>query len=139
MKLYIFLIILCIGYYYYHKYYPQPFIYHIYISIFIFIILLIKYLMTNQRSFVYKMANNINNANNIQLHELIPDYHNKQNDIKYKLADKQLLRCNNCKRTIDINYINYYKLSYIIPLQYGGPNDYNNLSLICPNCYQNII
>ena len=85
------------------------------------------------------MLNNVQNTNNIRLHELVPDFRNKPDEIKYKLAEKQEFRCEGCKNNIDINYINYYKLSYKIPLNQGGSNDVTNLCLICPNCYKRII
>mgnify|MGYP003331371508 CR=1 FL=1 len=37
------------------------------------------YLMNYQKSFVYKVARNIKNSNNIQAHELLPDYTYKNN------------------------------------------------------------
>ena len=88
---------------------------------------------------MYKMLNNVQNTNNIRLHELVPDFRNKPDSIKYKLAEKQEFRCEGCKNNIDINYINSYKLSYKIPLNHGGSNDVTNLCLICPTCYNRII
>tara|TARA_B110001469_G_scaffold119328_1_gene126819 strand:+ start:1810 stop:2076 length:267 start_codon:yes stop_codon:yes gene_type:complete len=83
------------------------------------------------------MANNVNNANNIKLHELIPDYttNDTNQNIKYLIADKQLLRCKGCLNPIDLNYINEYKLSYKVPLNAGGINDVTNLCILCPTCY----
>ena len=112
---------------------------HIYIGLFVSAILFIKYCLNYQKPFVHKMVNNIQNTNNIKLHELLPEFHTKQNNIKYVLADKQELRCESCKNIIDINYIDHYKLSYRLPLQMGGVNDVTNLSLICPSCYRRFI
>jgi len=136
MKVIIFLILVSIGYYYYHKKYPQPTIHHCYVGGFVGIIVILKYLMSQQKPFMFKMANNIKNANNIHLHELVPEFNNKKNDIKYVLADKQLLRCMSCKNIIDVRYIDEYKLTYQTPLARGGLNDFSNLALICPTCYQ---
>jgi hypothetical protein len=96
--------------------------------------------MNHQRQFMYKMASNVRNANHIQLHELVPDYTNSdnKNNIKYTLADKQLLRCKGCMNPIDLQYINHYKLSYTVPLNSGGIHDPSNLSLFCPTCYKHM-
>ena len=139
MKVYIILALIVFIYYQYHIRYPLQFYQHVYLSIFIGGVLLIKYCMNYQKPLMYKMMNNVQNTNNIRLHELVPDFHNKPNSIKYKLAEKQEFRCESCKNNIDINYIDYYKLSYKIPLQYGGTNDVTNLCIICPNCYKRLI
>jgi len=139
MKTYIFLTVLITLYYQYHIRYPLQFYQHVYLTIFVSIILLFKYCLNNQKPLVYKMMNNIHNTNNIRLHELVPDFNNNRNDIKYKLADRQDLRCESCKNNIDINYINHYKLSYKIPIHMGGMNDVTNLCLICPTCYKRLI
>ena len=57
-------------------------------------------------------------------------------NIKYQIANKQGLRCPNCKNPIMLEDINAYKMSYILPLDQGGINDPTNLKLICPTCYQ---
>ena len=113
---------------------------HMYFGGFVFFYLLMLYLTNYQQPFLYKVANNIHNSNNIQLHELVPDYTRKEksNEIKYQLADKQLLRCKHCTNPIDFNYLSEYKLSYIIPIQNGGINHMSNLCLLCPNCYHKL-
>ena len=58
------------------------------------------------------------------------------NNVKYQLANRQGLRCPNCKNPIMLEDINSYKMSYILPLDHGGTNDPTNLKLICPTCYQ---
>lgn len=111
--------------------------YHYYFGGFIVLVLFINYLMNYQRGFVYKMASNIKNTNNIQMHELLPDY-TKQNKsdaiVKNYLLNKQFYKCQFCNRDIDINYINEYNLSYITPIEYGGQVHIDNLCLICPTC-----
>ena len=139
MKVYIILIILIVAYYQYHIRWPMQFYQHVYFFLFVGGVLMIKYCMNYQRPLMYKMLNNVQNTNNIRLHELVPDFRNKPDSIKYKLAEKQEFRCEGCKNNIDINYINSYKLSYKIPLNHGGSNDVTNLCLICPNCYNRII
>ena len=139
MKVYIILAIIIFMYYNYHIRWPLEFYQHVYFISFVSFVILIKYCLNNQQPLVYKMMNNIQNTNNIRLHELIPDFHTKPNNIKYKLAEKQDLRCESCKNTIDTNYIDHYKLSYKVPLQYGGNNDVTNLCIICPTCFKRII
>ena len=137
MKLLICLFFLCFIYYKINQLYQFTTNYNIYFGIFILFCLIVSYLMNYQRQFMYKMAYNVNNANKIQLHELIPDYtkSNDTNNIKYTLSDKQLMRCKGCLNPIDLQYINHYKLSYTIPLQSGGHNNMSNLCLLCPTCH----
>ena len=124
-------------YYKANQYYPFSLMTHIYFGGFICGSLLLMYLMNYQQPFMFKMANNVKNTNNVQLHELVPAYVNsgKNNDIKYTLADKQLLRCKGCLNPIDLRYINEYKLSYITPLNMGGHNGISNICLLCPTCH----
>mgnify|MGYP003682294417 CR=1 FL=1 len=140
MKFFICLFFMCFLYYKLYQRLPLPIRYNVYFGCFITICLLIYYLMNHQRQFMYKMASNVRNANHIQLHELVPDYTNSdnKNNIKYTLADKQLLRCKGCMNPIDLQYINHYKLSYTVPLNAGGNHDPSNLSLFCPTCYKHM-
>ena len=135
----IFLGILAFIYYKINQYYPFTFTTNLYFGGFIFVCLLLMYLMNYHSPFMFKMANNVQNANNIKLHELIPDYttdkSSKNTNMKINLADKQLLRCPGCLNPIDIQYIDYYKLVYKTPIHLGGVNDVTNLNLVCPSCY----
>ena len=95
--------------------------------------------MNYQTPFVYKMAKNVKDIQNQPLHAAIPDFHTStinSHNVKYQLANKQGLRCPNCKNPIMLEDINSYKMSYILPLDQGGTNDPNNLKLICPTCFQ---
>ena len=139
MKAYIILLLIIVAYYQYHIRWPLQFYQHVYFFIFVGGVVMIKYCMNYQQPLMYKMLNNIQNTNNIRLHELVPDFRSKPNSIKYKLAEKQEFRCEGCKNNIDINYIDHYKLSYKIPINKGGSNDVTNLCLICPTCYNRII
>lgn len=140
MKFFFCLIFILFVYYKLYTIFPITNKYNIYFGVFIGVSCLLYYLMSYQRQFMYKMASNVRNANNIQLHELIPDYtnSNKKNNIKYIIADKQLLRCKNCMNPINLQYINHYKLSYTVPLNAGGLHDASNLSLMCPTCYKHM-
>ena len=65
----------------YQSRYPQPIINHIYISSFIMISLLLIYLMNYQKKFMYKVASNVNNANNAPIYTFVPDFKiNKDNN-----------------------------------------------------------
>ena len=94
--------------------------------------------MNYQKPFVYKMAKNIKDIKTKQLHTIVPEYNinnTTSSNIKFKIADKQGLRCPNCRNPIILEEIQKYKLSYIVPLQYGGNNEPSNLKLLCPNCF----
>jgi hypothetical protein len=133
----IFLGIVIFIYYKVNSYMPINTKYHYYLGGFVFIVLFFMYLMNYQKSFVYKVARNIKNSNNIQAHELLPDYTYKNNSdtiLKSYLLDKQSFKCYFCNRDIDINYLNYYNYNYISPLEYGGSHTIDNLCLSCPSC-----
>jgi len=94
--------------------------------------------MNYQKPFVYKMANNIKDVNSKSLHSVIPDFninYSIPSSIKLKLADKQGLKCSNCRNSMLVDEIDNYKISYVTPLQYGGKNDPSNLKLLCPTCF----
>jgi hypothetical protein len=96
------------------------------------------YFMNYQKPFVYKMAKNIKDIQTQPLHTIVPEYNinnTSSANIKFKIADKQGLRCPNCRNPIILEEIQKYKLSYIVPLQYGGNNEPSNLKLLCPNCF----
>ena len=97
-------------YYKANQYYPFSLMTHIYFGGFICGSLLLMYLMNYQQPFMFKMANNVKNTNNVQL-------------------------CKGCLNPIDLRYINEYKLSYITPLNMGGHNGISNICLLCPTCH----
>ena len=132
------IIIVFIGYFYNQRY-PQPLKYKIYFGIGCTIFLTFLYFMNYQQPFVYKMAKNVRDIQNQPLHSAIPDFHAptiNSHNVKYQLANRQGLRCSNCKNPIMLEDINSYKMNYILPLDQGGSNDPNNLKLICPTCFQ---
>ena len=132
------LIIVLIGGYMYNKNYQVDKKTKMYfgggcILFFIFI-----YFMSYQKPFVYKMAKNIKDIQTQPLHTIVPEYNinsTSSANVKFKIADKQSLRCPNCRNHIVLEDIDKYKLSYTVPLQYGGSNDPSNLKLLCPECY----
>jgi len=132
------IIIIFIGYFYNQRY-PQTTIYKVYFGIGCAIFLTFIYFMNYQQGFVYKMAKNVKDIQTQPLHMSIPDFQSptiNSNNVKYQIANKQGLRCTNCKNPIMLEDVNSYKMSYIIPIDQGGSNDQNNLKLICPTCYQ---
>ena len=122
------IIIVIIGYFYNNRY-PQPTKYKVYFGIGCTIFL----------TFLYKMAKNVRDIQSQPLHASVPDFQNptiNSHNVKYQLANKQGLRCTNCRNPIMLEDINSYKMSYVIPIDQGGSNDPTNLKLICPTCYQ---
>lgn len=115
---------------------------HIYFGGFVAFFLLIMYLMNYQTQFVYKMANNIKDPNNIYSHELLPEYSNNVSSnnsiIQNYLLEKQNDKCFYCNRNVDLTYLNLYNISYITLPEHGGENSYENLCLVCPNCYKQL-
>jgi|TARA_B110000495_G_scaffold201961_1_gene220698 hypothetical protein len=131
------IIVVFVGYFYENRY-PQPTKYKVYFGIGCTIFLTFLYFMNYQQPFVYKMAKNVRDIQSQPLHTSVPDFQNTINsdNVKYQLANRQGLRCPNCKNPIMLEDINSYKMSYLIPLDQGGSNDPTNLKLICPTCYQ---
>jgi len=131
------IIIVFVGYFYNNKY-PQSNKNLIYFGIGCTIFLTFLYFMNYQQGFVYKMAKNVKDIQNQPLHTSIPDFNPTINshNVKYQIANKQGLRCPNCRNPIMLEDIKSYKMSYIVPIDQGGTNDTNNLKLICPTCYQ---
>ena len=144
MNSFIFFTFLCVIFYYIHKWYPQYLEkkYYYYFGGFILIYLFIMYMFTYENEFMYKLFKNIHDTNRQPLHafnakdsnsELYNNL-NPNTNIKIVLAQKQNQRCIQCKNYILNKDIDYYKLKYIVPLQNGGQNDINNLSIVCPSC-----
>jgi len=109
---------------------------HIYFSIFVTGYLIIYYVLNYQKDFAHKVLNNMNDASNKPLYDFNGQYYkNNQTDIlKVNLANKQGWRCANCQNTILQKDLNFYKMNYLKPLQYGGENNINNLGLSCTTC-----
>ena len=85
MKGFVFFTLIGVVYYFFNSRYKQPIINHIYVYGFIFIGYLLIYLMNNQKEFMYKIANNLNNTNKFPVHSLIPDFKidKENNNISY--------------------------------------------------------
>lgn len=135
----ILLIIVLICAYYYNKKYPQPDKYKMYFGLGVLAYIIFVYFMNYQTKFVYKVAKNIDEIQRQPLHTIIPEYKIKTidgNNIKYKIADKQNLKCLSCKNNIILEELDDYKLSYISPLEFGGSNTPENLKLLCPTCFE---
>lgn len=130
----ILLLLLILGVYYiiYSKEWVELSIkHHIQMGIVSFVYLLIYYLLTRQKEFVYKMAKNINNTESSLFDNTI-SYKNDQ--LKYSLSEKQSQRCYKCKNPIYLKEIDSYSVNYKVPLHYGGSNTIYNLGLFCPQC-----
>ena len=133
------LIIIVIVGYFYNQRYPQSLKYKVYFGIGCTLFLTFIYFMNYQQPFVYKMAKNVRDIQTQPLHASIPDFQSptiNSNNVKYQLANKQGLRCPNCRNPIMLEDVNSYKMSYIVPIDQGGSNDPSNLKLMCPTCFQ---
>lgn len=104
---------------------------HIQMGVISFMYVLLYYLLTRQKEFVYKMAKNINNTENSFYNNNI-SYENDQ--LKYSLSEKQNNRCHKCKNPVYMKEIDHYSINYKVPLHYGGDNNIYNLGLFCPQC-----
>jgi hypothetical protein len=104
---------------------------HIQMAISCGIYLLIYYLLSRQRDFVYKMAKNISNTDSSQFNNQV-SFQNDQ--LKYSLSEKQGHRCHKCRNPILIKNIDNYAINYKVPLHYGGSNTIHNLGIYCPEC-----
>ena len=130
----ILLLLLILGVYYviYSKeWFELSIKHHIQMGIISFVYLLIYYLLTRQKEFVYKMAKNINNTESHTFDNTV-SFQNDQ--FKYSLSEKQGHRCQKCKNPIYIKEIDSYSVNYKVPLHHGGSNTIYNLGLFCPQC-----
>jgi uncharacterized paraquat-inducible protein A len=104
---------------------------HIQMGITCVIYLVIYYLLTQQKEFVYKLAKNVSKTENSMYDNTISF---KNDQLKYSLSEKQENRCHQCKNPIYIKDIDTYAINYKVPLHYGGENTIYNLGLFCPQC-----
>ena len=104
---------------------------HIQMLIMTIIYLIIYYLLTQQKEFVYKIAKNINKTENNYYDNTISF---KNDQLKYSLSEKQQHRCYRCKNPVFMKDIDSYSINYKLPLHHGGENTIYNLGLFCPQC-----
>ena len=135
------LFIICLIYYIIYRYHPEKIQnYHKYFFIFIGIYLLLIYLFSHEKQFMYNLFKNINDTTNQPLYSFNAsqsnaDFYYQQNpnhNIKNVLAQQQGQRCLQCN-----NFLlqDDKLLKYKIPLQHGGQNNISNLILVCPTCF----
>ena len=119
------------------KYYPERFEnkYHYYFTGFIIANLILLYLFSHEKQFIYKLFYNVYYSSK---HPPIQNDHNHidQNQLlKSQISNQQSNQCYQCHNPVFSQDLYLYKLQYIQPLQNGGQNNINNLKLICPSCY----
>tara|TARA_Y100000389_G_scaffold203148_1_gene250637 strand:+ start:1152 stop:1586 length:435 start_codon:yes stop_codon:yes gene_type:complete len=138
MKTLIFLGILIFIYYQLFKHYPEKFKneHHIYFGIFVSGYLMLYYLMTFQKNFVYTVFKNIKDIDEKSLYDFnsITYKENQMNGMKYNLAMKQGWRCLQCQNPILQKDIHNHSVTYITPLQFGGKNSIHNMGIKCDRC-----
>ena len=138
MKYIIILCILIAIYYQIYKRCPEHFTNqnHLYFGSFVSGYIVLYYLMTFQKPFVYNIMKSVKNADEQPLYDKnsIVFKQNQMDGLKYNLAMRQGWRCLHCQNPILQQDIYNYKLHYIKPLQFGGENNINNLGIKCDAC-----
>ena len=148
MKALIFLALLIGGYVFVYKkgYHEFTLREHVYSGIFVVGYLIVYYLLSYQKQFVYKLLTNVKHTDRFSKYDIqdlsVRDYEHPQKkqvtvdpmNLKYLLGTKQNWRCMTCSNPILQKDIHNYKLHFITPLQYGGENDINNLGVLCQTC-----
>lgn len=140
MKSLILLAVICFVYYQVYKKYQleMPQKYHIYFGIFVGCYLLLYYLMTFEKPFVYKVFSSVHDIEHRPLYDIqTQSYSNNINNnyvLKNNLALRQGYRCIGCQNPILQQDIDRHELKYFKPLEYGGQPTMDNLCLKCPSC-----
>jgi hypothetical protein len=102
------------------------------------------YLYYFEYEFFYKLLKNIYDTSSKPLYSYGSVNSNAQLfesqypnfNIKETLLNKQNGRCYSCSNFILNDNLHLTKLKYIKPIQYGGENNPNNISLVCSQCYE---
>ena len=138
MKYIIILCILIAIYYQIYKRCPEHFTNqnHLYFGSFVTGYIILYYLMSFQRGFVYNVVKSVKNIDERPLYDKnsIVFKNNQMDGLKYNLAMRQGWRCLHCQNPILQKDIYNHKLHYIKPLQFGGENNINNLGMKCDSC-----
>ena len=138
MKYIIILCILIAIYYQIYKRCPEHFTNqnHLYFGSFVTGYIILYYLMSFQRGFVYNVVKSVKNIDERPLYDKnsIVFKNNQMDGLKYNLAMRQGWRCLHCQNPILQKDIHNHKLHYIKPLQFGGENNINNLGMKCDSC-----
>ena len=119
---------------------------NVYFGIFVVGYIVIYYLLSYQKQFVYKLLTNVNHTDRFSKYDIqdlsVRDYENPQKkqitvdpmNLKYLLASKQNWRCMSCSNPILQKDLHHYDLDYKVPKQYGGTNTFYNMGLKCSVC-----
>ena len=139
------LIGLCIGYYYLHMKYPREDKELIYFGIFVVIYLVILYLVTYEREFIYRVLHFFYETHKKPLYMIPDNYssniissmnHSTYQTIPFKtqVLQQQGSRCSECKNFILMKDEDKYHLDYKFSLYHGGSATMDNLCVICKTC-----
>ena len=138
MKYIIILAVIITIYYHIFKRWPEHFTnqHHLYFCSFVTGYIILYYLMSFQRGFVYNVMKSVRTIDERPLYDKnsIVFKNNQMDGLKYNLAMRQGWRCLHCQNPILQKDIYNYKLHYIKPLQFGGENDINNMGISCKGC-----
>ena len=138
IKSVIFLISIIGVYYFLFKKYPEKYTtkMHIYFVVFCSIYLVICYLLSHQKLFVYKVVKNMKEAEEKPLYDINHSFYkeNQMVGLKNNLAMRQGWRCMACQNPVLQKDVYSCKVNYIKPLEFVGINHVNNLAIYCPSC-----
>ena len=138
MKYIIILCILIAIYYQIYKRFPDKFTnqHHLYFGTFVSGYIVLYYLMSFQKNFVYNVMKSVKNIDEQPLYDKnsIVFKQNQMDGLKYNLAMRQGWRCLHCQNPILQKDIMNHNLHYIKPLQFGGLNDISNMGIKCNVC-----
>ena len=122
MKYIIILAVIITIYYHIFKRWPEHFTNqnHLYFVSFVIGYIILYYLMSFQRGFVYNVVKSVKNIDERPLYDKnsIVFKNNQMDGLKYNLAMRQGWRCLHCQNPILQKDIHNHKLHYIKPLQF---------------------
>ena len=138
MKFLILLGIICGIYYFVLKKYPLMISYKnsIYFYIFVGCYIVLYYLMTYQKGFVYKAFHFMRDIDEKPLYEIKNKNNEYLNQLTFKnnIALKQGNRCFGCQNLILNKDIDNYNIQFINNPEKGGSYTLDNVCLKCPRC-----
>ena len=115
---------------------------NVYFGIFVVGYVIIYYLLSYQKEFVYKLLSNVKHTDRVSKYDiqtLINTGQQKQvtvdpQNLRYLLATRQKWRCMSCSNPILEKDLPSYEIDYRVPPQYGGTNTLYNLGVKCSIC-----
>jgi len=115
---------------------------NIYFGIFVVGYVIIYYLLSYQKEFIYKLLSNVKHTERVSKYDIQTLMTNEQKKqvtvdpqhLRYLLATKQKWRCMACSNPIMEKDLASYEIDYRVPRQYGGTNSLHNMGVKCSVC-----